>query len=197
MSKTWIERETLSSERIRMEPLDLRHAVDLAEACDDRMFDFFPVYPEPLTVEGLTAYISRRNLARATVPLAAIDAGTGRAIASSSFFEISAENLSVEIGHTWIAKQFRATHVNPEMKLLMMRYAFESCGVNRVQFRTDMRNLQSQAAIKKLGAKQEGVFRKHMVMPDGHLRDTVFYSVTCDEWPSVRDDLQRRLDAFR
>ena len=103
----------------------------------------------------------------------------------------------MEIGHTWIAKRFRGSYVNPEMKLLMMQCAFESCGANRVQFRTDMRNLQSQAAINKMGAKQEGVFRMHMVMSDGHLRDTVFYSVTCDEWPGVREGLEQRLADMR
>ncbi len=111
----------------------------------------------------------------------------------TSYLDIRPQDRALEIGFTWVAKPYQATAVNPECKYLLLRHAFEEQGAVRVQLKTDLRNLQSQAAIAKLGAVREGVLRKHMVMPDGHVRDTVMYSVTNDEWPAVRRRLEERL----
>ena len=129
----------------------------------------------------------------ATLPLALIDKETRKAIGSSSYYNINPAQRSLEIGHSWIAIPYRGTYANPEMKLLMLTHAFEQLDAVRVQIITDERNKQSQNAILKLGAKQEGVLRHNMVMPDGHLRNTPVYRILAGEWPAVRASLRERL----
>jgi len=107
--------------------------------------------------------------------------------------DIRPEHHGLEIGATWIGKAYQGTSVNPENKYMLLRQAFERLGAIRVQLKTDGRNLQSQAAIAKLGAKHEGVLRKHVLLPDGYERDTVMYSITDDEWPAVKAALEERL----
>ncbi|MCH8978061.1 MAG: GNAT family N-acetyltransferase [Armatimonadetes bacterium] len=193
MSDTWCAPVVLEGKRVRLEPLAPGHAADLAEACDEHMFDFFPVFPHPLTKDGLESYIEMRVAAPATLPLALIDLSRETAIGSSSYYNINPQHKSLEIGHSWIAKPFRGTYANPEMKLLMLSHVFEQLKAVRVQIITDARNLQSRNAILKLGAKQEGVLRHNMVMPDGHLRDTHVYGILPQEWPAIRAALLRRL----
>jgi RimJ/RimL family protein N-acetyltransferase len=120
----------------------------------------------------------------------------GALVGSTRYLNIVAEHRRVEIGHTWYAPAVWATHVNPACKLALLDYGFETLGLNRVELKTDNRNLRSQAAIAKLGAMREGVFRSHMVRADGSLRDTVYFAIVRDEWPVVRDRLKARLAAF-
>ena len=120
----------------------------------------------------------------------------GQLVGSTRYLNIEANHRRVEIGHTWYAPRVWATQVNPACKLALMDYGFETLGLNRIQIRTDIRNLRSQAAIAKLGAVREGVLRAHMIRRDGSLRDTVTFSVIRDEWPAVRDGLKARLAAF-
>jgi RimJ/RimL family protein N-acetyltransferase len=96
---------------------------------------------------------------------------------------------------TWIGKPHRGTKVNPEIKLLMIGHAFEVMGCERVQLKTDGRNIHSQRAIEKLGAKKEGILRRHGQMPDCFMRDTVMYSILPEEWPEVKAGLLARLAA--
>jgi RimJ/RimL family protein N-acetyltransferase len=99
----------------------------------------------------------------------------------------------VEIGHTWLAKSAWRTPINTEAKFLLLRHAFETLACNRVQLKTDSRNLRSQAAIERIGAKREGVLRSHMVLPDGHVRDTVMFSILGAEWPAVKARLEQMM----
>ena len=195
MSSEWCAPVTLEGRYIRLEPMSVDHAADLVEAVDDRMFDLFPgsYCPREHTVDGLTEYIEARVSFPATVPLVAIDLESNKAVASSSFFEIQPEHRTLEIGHTWIQESLRGKYVNPEMKLLMLEHAFENLDAIRVQFRTDKRNVQSMNAILKLGAKFEGAFRNHMIMADGHFRETVFYSILPEEWHKVKEALLHRI----
>lgn len=117
----------------------------------------------------------------------------GALVGSSSLLDFRPVHRGVEIGYTWIAKRWQRTFVNPEAKLLLLRHAFVDLDMVRVQLKTDARNHQSQAAMEKLGCVREGVLRKHMILPDGHIRDTVLYSITADEWPAVEARLQTRL----
>lgn len=98
---------------------------------------------------------------------------------------------AVEIGYTFYEPSVQRTHVNSETKLVMMRAAFEDWSCRRVSFTTGVANVRSQRAIERLGAKKDGVFRRHLVMPDGHVRDTVFYSVVENEWPLVKERLTK------
>jgi len=103
---------------------------------------------------------------------------------------ISQSNRSVEIGGTWYGLEFQRTVVNTEAKYLLFTYAFEKLDCVRVQFKTDLRNERSQRAIERLGAVREGVFRNHMILPDGSIRSSVIYSVLADEWPAVKNRLE-------
>jgi N-acetyltransferase len=127
------------------------------------------------------------------VAWATVDRLTGRAVGSTRFGDIALEHGRVEIGWTWIAPSNQRTAVNTEAKLLQLAYAFDDLGATRVALKTDGRNLRSQAAIERLGAVREGVLRRHMRLPDGYVRDTVYYSILSDEWPGVKAGLEERL----
>jgi RimJ/RimL family protein N-acetyltransferase len=116
-----------------------------------------------------------------------------RIVGSTRLIDLDLRHRSVEIGHTWISPRWQRANVNPEAKLLQLRYAFDDLGLNRVAFKTHHENLQSQAAIRKLGAVYEGTFRNHYVMPDGSLRHSVWFSITREEWPQVQSQLEHRL----
>ncbi|MEO6095046.1 MAG: GNAT family N-acetyltransferase [Fibrobacteria bacterium] len=117
----------------------------------------------------------------------------GRILGSSRYYSLSPQNRNLEIGYTWLDPSVWRTAVNTECKLLLLRHAFESLGCVRVALRTDLRNLRSRNAIERLGATLEGVLRKHMILPDGYIRDTVYFSITDEEWPQVKNGLAARL----
>ena len=120
----------------------------------------------------------------------------GALVGSTRYLNIEAAQRRVEIGHTWYNPSVWAGLVNPACKFMLLRYGFETLGLNRIELKTDIRNTRSQAAIAKLGAVREGVFRAHMIRADGSLRDTVYFSVIATEWPAVRDGLTSRLAAY-
>jgi RimJ/RimL family protein N-acetyltransferase len=117
----------------------------------------------------------------------------GRIVGSTRYLAIEPSHRRVEIGGTWYAPDVWGTEVNPACKLALMRHGFETLRLNRIEFKTDILNLRSQAAIAKLGAVREGVFRAHSVRRDGSLRDSVYYAVIASEWPQVRARLEDRL----
>lgn len=118
---------------------------------------------------------------------------TQKIIGSTRFYDIAAEHQRLAIGYTWFIPEVWGTHVNPESKLLLLSLAFENYLMNRVEFMTDVRNLRSQAAIKKLGATQEGLLRQHMVLKDGFVRDTVIFSIIKSDWEEIKNQLIKRL----
>jgi RimJ/RimL family protein N-acetyltransferase len=111
----------------------------------------------------------------------------------TGYLEIRPAHRGLEIGRTWIGRAFQGTRVNPESKLLLLRHAFEDLGAARVQLKTDVRNLQSQRAIEKLGAVKEGVLRRYQMRSNGFIRDTMVFSIIAEEWPAVKAGLERRL----
>jgi RimJ/RimL family protein N-acetyltransferase len=117
----------------------------------------------------------------------------GMVVGTSSFLDLSLIDARVEIGHTTYAPSAWGKAVNPACKLLLMSWAFEECSMNRVQLKTDVRNLRSQAAIERLGATREGVLRMYQRRQDDSIRDTVMYSVLAHEWPMVKEGLRERL----
>ncbi len=178
---------------MRLEPIGPHHAPDLAEAADTAAFRYHPLPPTGQGEAPMRRWIEFLLERDAWIAFAIIDLTTNRAIGSSSFLNIRPKDKGLEIGSTWIAAHARGTNVNPEMKLLMLEHAFDAQGAIRVDIRTDLRNLHSQRAIEKLGAKREGVLHHHVVMPDGHLRDTVVYAILKDQWPNIRTTLRDRL----
>jgi len=114
-------------------------------------------------------------------------------VGTTRFYEIFPNDRKAAIGYTWLAKSAQRTPVNTEAKLLLLTHAFETWKLVRVEFITDVRNEQSRAAILRLGAKQEGILRKHLILPSGRVRDSVVFSITDDEWPEVKAQLENRL----
>jgi RimJ/RimL family protein N-acetyltransferase len=188
---------TLEGRRVRLEPLEERHARELFEAGRDA--EIWRTMPRgPLvSIDDARAMI-REALEAARdglqAPFAIVDRVSGRAIGSTRYLRIRRAHRGLEIGWTWLALAHQRTAANTECKKLLLEHAFERLGALRVQLKTDARNVRSQRAIERIGAVREGVLRSHMVMPDGFVRDTVMYSVTAAEWPGVKvrlEELQR------
>jgi RimJ/RimL family protein N-acetyltransferase len=131
------------------------------------------------------------------LPFLQRDAVTGQAFGSTSLFDIDVAHRKLEIGHTWLGRSHRRTAANTEAKRLLLAHAFEAMGAIRVQFRCDARNAPSRAAIARLRAAQEGILRHWLLLPDGHRRDTVFFSVLEAEWPTVKARLDGMLQEGR
>ena len=171
-----------------MEPLRADHLEDLrAVAFDEPVWRWTIMgqQDEP----GLERWLATalENAAAGTeVPFATIDRATGRAIGSSRFMSIVPEHRRLEIGWTWLGTAYQRSGRNREAKLLQLTHAFEVLGANRVEFKTHARNERSRAALLGIGATFEGIFRHHMIMPDGSLRDSAYFSVIAPEWPDVK-----------
>ena len=185
----------LEGAHVRLEPLGEQHRADLeaAAAEDPTTFRYMGTNIaahgwDTWLREALDGVAAGRYVAWATV-----DRASGRAVGSTRFGDISPADGRVEIGWTWIAPSHQRTAANTEAKLLQLRYAFDELGATRVALKTDGRNLRSQAAIERMGGVREGVLRRHMRLPDGYLRDTVYYSILAEEWPAVKARLEERL----
>jgi N-acetyltransferase len=185
----------LEGKAVRLEPLSLDHLHALAEAgSDPEIWRYMTGYSS--SRESIRSFIEgalEMQRAGAALPFVTIEAATGRPVGSTRFGNIVAEHKRVEIGWTWIAPEWQRTAINTEAKYLMLRFAFEQLGCNRVELKTHAMNARSRAAILRMGAKEEGTFRWHMVNTDGSLRDTVYFSVIAPEWPEVSANLLRMM----
>jgi N-acetyltransferase len=119
-----------------------------------------------------------------------------RVVGSTSYLDVAPKRKIAEIGSTWYSFDVQGTVVNPECKYLLLRHAFEDWGAIRVQLGTDVKNVHSQRAIMKLGAKFEGRLRNHGIRPDGSIRDSMLYSIISEEWPTVKKGLETRIESF-
>ena len=186
---------TLQGRMVRLEPLSLSHHTQLCEAGLD--FDLWRWTTKNIrTREDMRAYIEQAldEQARGTsLPFATIDRESGKAIGSTRYLNIDVSNLRVEIGATWLAKNWQRTGANTEAKYLMLRHAFEKLGCIRVELKTDSLNLQSREAILRLGAQEEGLLRNHMLTWTGRIRHTIYYSIIDSEWLEVKKRLEERL----
>ena len=185
----------LRGSRVIVEPLSPDHLDGLlAAAGDPEMFSWMGVdLADPGTLRDWLE-TARANAERGLeVPFAVRDATRGTVLGTTRFGSLALDHRVAEIGWTWYARSTWGTGVNVETKLLLLAHAFETAGLRRVEFKTDARNARSRGALTALGARFEGVFRKHRVLPGGGARDSAYYSVIDDEWPIVRAGLQRRL----
>jgi len=157
--------------------------------------DGYVMHRRPVSVEDSRALATSRFLVAGRV-VYAIRLVDGTLVGTSSLLEIDLANESVHLGATLYGRRWWGTAVNPEAKLLLLAHCFDDCGFGRVKIQTDALNTHSQAAIAKLGARREGVLRRHLRREDGTFRDTVVYSILADEWPDVRDGLRARLATF-
>lgn len=186
---------TLVGRVLRLEPLTVAHADDLMAQLIPHpdTLKYHATLPTTYTPEAGPTYVEKILAIANMQPFAQISLETGRAIGITTYMDIRAAHRGLEIGNTWLGKDYHGKEVNPESKFLLLNHAFEHLGAIRVQLKTDSRNLQSQRAIEKLGAAKEGVLRQHHIMPDGFLRDTVMYSILDSEWPIVKERLLTRL----
>jgi RimJ/RimL family protein N-acetyltransferase len=189
--------EPLEGPTVRLEPLGTRHLDGLCEVGLD---------PElwRLTVArvhdraGMERYVATalaEQRAGSALPFATVWRATGQVVGTTRFGSASVEHRRVEIGWTWLGRRWQRTGVNTEAKYLMLRHAFERWSCIRVELKTSALNERSRAAMRRIGAREEGILRRHMVNEDGSIRDSVFYSIVAEEWPEVRSHLERLMAA--
>lgn len=186
---------TLEGEVVRLQPLERGHLFGLAEVGLDPAL--WTLIPTPVTdLDGMRRYVEAAladQAAGVALPFVTMERASGRVVGSTRFAAWVGEHRRVEIGWTWIAPPWQRTAINTEAKLLMLQHAFERLGCQRVELKTDALNVRSRAAILRLGAREEGTLRKHMVTAQGRVRDTVYFSITDEEWPAVRTRLRQML----
>jgi RimJ/RimL family protein N-acetyltransferase len=195
--EAWTRGPVLQGQRVRLEPLEERHVPGLLAAAKDPAtwtWLFARLDDETVLTAWLTDALRARD-AGAELPFATLDARTGRVIGSTRYLAMVPAHRRLEIGWTWLTPAAWGTGINVEAKLLLLTHAFETLGAMRVEFKTDARNERSRAAILALGAEFEGIFRKHMRMANGRIRDSAWYAITDDDWPAVRAGLVARLAA--
>jgi RimJ/RimL family protein N-acetyltransferase len=186
---------TLEGRYVRLEPLTLAHRDALARfGLDDDLWRWIPV---PLrTPEEMAIYVEtalRDQASGTSLPFVQVEKTSGRVIGSTRYANIERAHHRLEIGWTWVARPWQRTAVNTEAKYLLLRHAFETLGCMRVELKTDSLNEHSRAAIQRIGAREEGIFRNHMITASGRVRHTVYFSILDSEWPEVKQRLEDRL----
>lgn len=188
---------SLEGTHVRLEPLRPEHAPMLWEIARDHLADLFRWIPYRLEsldhFREFNAVVLREQERGVSVPFATVERSTGRVVGTTRFMNMDLGNRKVEIGSTWIAPQWQRTAVNTEAKYLMLRYAFQTWNCVRVELKTDALNERSRRAILRLGAKEEGTLRKHLICWDGRQRDSVYFSILDTEWPEVKARLEQKL----
>ena len=192
----WTKPVTLEGRLVRLEPMDREHLDGLeAVALDPEIWRWTLARPTNRTeLEAWMTTAIDNAASGVEMPFVTIDAASDRPIGSSRYLNVVPEHLRLEIGWTWVAPAWQRRGANREAKLLMLGHAFETLGCMRVEFKTDSNNEKSRAALLGIGATFEGIFRNHMLMPDGRIRHSAYYSVTDAEWPAVKASLTASID---
>lgn len=190
---------TLEGMHVRLEPLAGAHLKGLAEiGLDEELWRWIPTPVR--TTEEMAAYIAtalKEQEQGMSLPFAIVEKASGRAIGSTRYGNIDRTHHRVEIGWTWVAREWQRTAMNTETKYLLLRHAFETLGCMRVELKTDSLNERSRAAILRIGAREEGIFRNHMITASGRIRHTVYFSIIDSEWPAVKARLEAKLEALK
>ena len=186
---------TLTGRFIALEPLEKRHVDGLVEAVRDPSIWTYMPHDVSAGVGAFVRWQATENAAGRMISFAVRRLADNRLVGSSSYLAIVPDHARVEIGATWYEPSAQATAVNPEAKYLLFGHAF-GAHYNRVELKTDAKNARSRAAMRKMGAIEEGTLRGHMWMPQGYWRDSVFFSVLASEWPAVKAKFETRLAAF-
>jgi N-acetyltransferase len=186
----------LENDRSLIRPLQINDVENLllAATADKNLVQYspLPIYTKELLQQYIEiALEERKNKLR--YPFVLFDKKTDAFGGSSSYMNISAKDKRLEIGNTWIGPAFHRTGFNRNNKYLMLSFVFDLLGYERLELKTDERNLQSRAAIEKIGGQFEGIFRSHMVMADGFRRNTVYYSILKNEWPGIKNKLEKSI----
>jgi N-acetyltransferase len=194
-----IDTPVLEGTSLKLEPLSEVHLPGLGKiAFDERIWRYMlTLVKSPDDLRGWLDSALQAKAAGSTMPWATVLKAENRVIGSTRFLDLDLKHRTVEIGHTWLMPDYHGRGLNAEAKLLQLTYAFEELRMNRVALKTHHQNLQSQAAMRKMGAIEEGTFRNHYVMPDGSLRHSVWFSIIREEWPQVKSRLEERLQRER
>ena len=190
-----IDPVTLAGQHVRLEPLTAAHADALvAAAADGELWNStVTLIPSHANVDEYIDAALKGQASGRELPFVIINQSTGKMVGTTRFYDIEPHDRRVAIGYTWLSRSAQRTAINTEAKLLLLTHAFESWHCIRVELITDFLNEQSRAAILRLGAKEEGVLRSHMIMPGGRVRDSVCFSIIDKEWPEVKDRLLDKL----
>jgi N-acetyltransferase len=189
--------ERLEGGLVVLEPLTRAHRAGLFAAAQDAEIWRWTTAPAHER-EAFDRWLDTALTAAAAgqeAPFAILLRETGELVGSTRYLTLRPEHRGLEIGHTWHARRVWGGGVNTEAKYLLLRHAFETLGCMRVEFKTDARNERARGALEALPARFEGIFRKHMLVRGGEIRDSAYYSVVDTDWPQVRAALVRRLNA--
>ena len=190
---------TLEGTFVRLEPLQAAHTTAFWDVAKDSLEDIFRWIPYRMQTREDFDLLAEKAFAEQargdSLVFTTVERSTSRVIGSTRFMNIDRANSRVEIGSTWIAPPWQRTAVNTEAKYLMLRHAFEAWRCIRVELKTDALNQKSRNAILRLGTKEEGIFRKHLLTWTGRIRDTVYFSILDTEWPEVKARLEARLSS--
>ncbi|MCK4817098.1 GNAT family N-acetyltransferase [bacterium] len=182
---------------VRLEPLSEAHVPELADIGQDESIWKFLPYGSINTEAKMSEHV-KMLLARATqgtdLPFAVVLIESNKPIGCSRYLEIREDHRALEIGGTWYGRAYQRSGANTECKYLLIKHAFETLGCIRVQFKTDARNQRSQISLERIGAVKEGTLRQQMITADGQVRDSIYYSIIESEWPSVKANLEEKLE---
>lgn len=195
---THIQPVTLTGSIVRLEPLSEQHVPDLFAAGNDASIWLYMRYGTMESEADMRRWVQMLLNAQSggtDLPFAVIHLKSGRAIGCTRYLEIDRHNRALEIGGTWYGVDYQRTAVNTECKYLLLQHAFEVLDMLRVQFKADLRNLRSQKALERIGAVKEGVLRDHVILPDGYMRSSVYFSILAREWPVVKARLLDKLSS--
>lgn len=190
---------TLIGSHVQLVPLSEAHVDGLAEIGIGQDFWDFMVYGKMETKDDMRNWVIDilNRAARGTdLPFAVIHQPSGRVVGATRYLNIMPHDYGLEIGGTWYGQEFQRTAVNTECKYLLLAHAFETLQAIRVQLKSDSRNERSQRAMERIGAKREGVLRNHMILPDGHIRHSVYYSIIDSEWLAVKANLEEMMSRY-
>lgn len=182
----------LENAHVRMEPLTEAHREGLRWAAGSEP-DLFQYMQADLTGAGFDGWMDWSLNRPTEMVWTVVERATNLVAGSTRYLNMELTHKRVEIGYTWYSRRCWGGPVNPSCKFLLFHYGFETLGLNRIELKTDARNARSRQAIARLGAKQEGIFRRHMVVQGGHVRDTVYFSLIAEEWPQAKAGLLARL----
>jgi len=191
----FVEPIAFQGQHASLEPLDRHHEDGIKLALEDgQLWNlWFTTIPRPESVRDYIEQLLAQREQGTVFAFAVRDNASGKIVGGTRYMNIDERNRRLEIGGTWYAQRVQRSALNTECKLMLLTHAFEKLGCIAVEFRTDWFNKRSQAAIERLGAKQDGVMRNHMIMADGRIRDTVVYSIIENEWNGVKMNLQHKL----
>lgn len=186
---------TLEGQHVRLEPLSLQHeeALNIAAADGELWNSAVTIVPDRAAMVAYIEVALHGQSLEKELPFVIIRKASGNIVGTTRFYDIEATHRKVTIGYTWLAKSAQRTSINTEAKLLLLTHAFDVWKCVRVELVTDVLNAQSRAAILRLGAKQEGILRNHMILPSGRIRDSVCFSIIDTEWPEVKARLVEKL----